>query len=89
MPYATASTPSKKSHSHILEGCLCAFLDHFDSSFSLAVLTDPQPPTAPRSAGYVGPRLRDRDASSPARGAVFDLHPQQRDDFHKYPSDIH
>ena len=48
-----------------------------------------QPPTTPRSAGYVGPRLRDRDASSPARGAVSDPHPRQRDDFHKYPSDTH
>ena len=36
--------PSKKSHSHILEGCLCAFLDHLGSSLSLAVFTDPQPP---------------------------------------------
>lgn len=48
-----------------------------------------RPPTAPRSVGHVGPRLRDRDASSPAKGAVSDPHPRQRDDFHKHPSDTH
>jgi hypothetical protein len=34
----TTLGPPKKSHSHILEGCLCAFLGH------LAVFIDPQPP---------------------------------------------
>jgi hypothetical protein len=34
-------TTINPSHSHILEGCLCAFLDHLGSSLSLAVLTNP------------------------------------------------
>jgi hypothetical protein len=48
-----------------------------------------RPPTAPRSAGHVGPRLRDHDASSLARGAIFSPHPRQRHDSHKYQSGTH
>ena len=39
----TALNPSKSSHLQILEGCLCAFLDHLGSSLSLAVFAETQP----------------------------------------------
>ena len=39
----TALNPSKSSHRQILEGCLCAFLDHLGSSLSLAVFAETQP----------------------------------------------
>ena len=38
----TTLDPSKESQSQILEGCLCAFLDHLGSSLSLAVFVDDQ-----------------------------------------------
>jgi hypothetical protein len=40
----TSVDRSKASQSQILEGCLCAFLDHLGSSLSLAVFTDSQSP---------------------------------------------
>jgi hypothetical protein len=38
----TTVDPSKEPQSQILEGCLCAFLDHLGSSLSLAVFSDDQ-----------------------------------------------
>jgi len=34
--------PTEGNHSQVLEGCLCAFLDHLGSSLSLAIFTDDQ-----------------------------------------------
>jgi len=47
-------TTINPSHSHILEGCLCAFLDHLGSSLSLAVLTNPglRRSSKPSTASY-------------------------------------
>jgi hypothetical protein len=60
----TTFNPSKKSHSHILEGCLCVFLDHLGSSLSLAVFTGPQPPQEQETfAGLLPPQgLQDMSA---------------------------
>jgi hypothetical protein len=60
---ATLNT-SKKSHSHILKGCLCAFLDHLSYSLSLAVFIDPQPPQEQETiAGRLRPQgLQDMSA---------------------------
>jgi hypothetical protein len=40
----TTLNPPKKSHSHILEGCLCVVLGHLGLSPSLAVFIGPRPP---------------------------------------------
>ena len=45
MTMLTSIDPSKKSHSEILEGCLCAFLNHLGSSLSVVVFSSDAQPT--------------------------------------------
>ncbi|RMZ76839.1 hypothetical protein DV738_g4657, partial [Chaetothyriales sp. CBS 135597] len=52
----TSIDPTKDSHCELLEGLLCALLDHAASSLSLMVFADPQSPKAKGQIGVEPPR---------------------------------
>lgn len=72
----TTLDPPKKSHSHILEGCLCAFLDHLGFFPSLAIFIDPQPPQEQETFAQLEVLYRAHILDNAMT-------------FHKYPSDTH